>query len=77
MAKLKHQKVFDEIMSLLENIKKYDTVVYSIMKDLLQEAYDEYNKGISIRIDKQLYMWIDREIDKNLSKDEKNENIKH
>lgn len=77
MAKLKHQKVFDEIMSLLENIKKYDPVVYSIMKDLLQEAYDEYNKGISIRIDKQLYMWIDREIDKNLSKDEKNENIKH
>lgn len=66
MVKLKNQKVFDEIMELLGSVKKKDRIVHSIMKDLLYEAYVEYNKGSSQGIDKQLYMWIEKEIEKRI-----------
>jgi len=73
MTKLKNEKVFNEVMELLGSVKEEDHLVYSIMKDLLQEAYIEYNKGSSQKIDKQLYMWIEKEIEKRI-KEEKNDN---
>ena len=70
---LKNQKVFDEIYKLLEDFKKEDPICQEIIKDLLEEAYLEHNQKTDRKIDKQLYLWIEKKVDSIISKEKNDE----
>lgn len=70
----KNTKVWEQIKSILVDLKQKDPAQYQIMVDTLDIVFKEYNSGKDLKSDKKLYDAIDAEIKFRIKKGVKNDN---